>query len=81
MLETGSTLIDHINAAEQNIGFVAKTAEGLPWQTQKRDSWWGRWVGGYRYRSIVDAFTRLEYLSTYNNAVRGMVTSDVLALQ
>jgi hypothetical protein len=81
MLETASTLIDHINAAEQNIAFVTKTAEGLPWKTQMRSSWWGRWLDGYRYRGIGEAFMRLEHLTTYVNVVRGMVTSDVLALQ
>ena len=74
-------MIDDINAAELNIAFVTKTAEELPWKTQKRSSWWGSWVDGYRYRGVGEAFTRLEHLSTYVNVVRGMVTSDVLALR
>jgi len=41
----------------------------------------GRLLDGWRYRGIRDAFTRLEHFEVYVNAVRGMITSDVLALR
>jgi hypothetical protein len=81
MLETGSQLITHINALEENIAFVDKVAESLPWKTQRRSSRWGKWVDGYRYRGLEEAVARLEYLRVYVNVVRGMVTSELLALK
>jgi hypothetical protein len=81
MMNTGTLLLDHINAAEKNIEFITGVAEGLPWKTQRRSDWWGRWVDGWKYRGVEEAFVRLEHLSIYVNVVRGMVTSDVLALK
>jgi hypothetical protein len=81
MMNTGTLLLDHINAAEQNIAFVTEIADTLPWKTQRRSDWWGRWVDGWKYRDIDEAFAGLEHLSIYINVVRGMVTSDVLALK
>jgi hypothetical protein len=81
MLETGSQLVTHINGLEENIAFVDKVAEGLPWKTEKRSDWWGKWVDGYRYRGIEEAVARLEQLRVYVNVVRGMVTSELLTLR
>jgi len=81
MLETASTLLNHIESADQNIAFVKNLSEGLPWKMHRRSSWWGKLLDGWRYRGIEDAFTRLEHFEVYVNAVRGMVTSDVLALE
>jgi hypothetical protein len=81
MLNTGTQLLDHIDAAEQNIAFVDEVANTLPWKAQRRFDWWGRWVDGWRYRGVDEAFTRLEHLKIYVSVVRGMVTSDVLALK
>lgn len=81
MLETASTLLDHIDSADQNIAFVKSLSEGLPWKMHRRSSWLGTLLDGWRYRGIEDAFTRLEHFEVYVNAVRGMVTSDVLALR
>jgi hypothetical protein len=81
MINTGTLLLDHINAAEKNIAFITGVAEVLPWKAQRRSDWWGRWVDGWKYRGIDEAFTRLEHLSIYVNVVRGMITSDVLALK
>jgi hypothetical protein len=39
MLVTGSQLVTHINGLEQNIHFVDKVAESLPWKTEKRNDW------------------------------------------
>jgi hypothetical protein len=81
MINTGTQLLDHINAAEQNIAFITRLADTLPWKTQRRVDWWARWVDGWKYRDVEEAFVRLEHLSIYVNVVRGMVTSDVLALK
>jgi len=81
MLETASTLLNHIDSADQNIASLKQAAEGLPWKTQRRSSRWGKLLDGWRYRGIEDAFTRLGHFEVYVNAVRGMITSDVLALR
>jgi hypothetical protein len=38
-------------------------------------------VDGYRYRGIEQAWARLEHLRVYVNVVRGMITSELLALK
>jgi len=81
MLETASTLLNHIDSADQNIAFVKNLSEGLPWKMHRRSSWWGKLLDGWRYRGVRDAFTRLEHFGVYVNAVRGMITSDVLSLR
>ena len=81
MLETGSTLLQHTDSAEQNTAFVKQTAENLPWKTEQRRSLWRKWWDRWRYRGIEEAFTRLEHFEVYVSAVKGMVTSDVLALK
>jgi hypothetical protein len=81
MLDTGSQLVTHINGLEQNIHFVDKVVESLPWKTEKRSDWWGKWVDEYRYRGIEEAVARLEHLRVYGSVVRGMVTSELLALR
>lgn len=81
MLETGLALIDQIDSAEQNIAFVKQAAESLPWKLQRRSSYWGKLWDRWRFRGIEEAFVRLEYFEVYVSAVRGMVTSDVLALR
>ncbi|KAG9548135.1 hypothetical protein KCU71_g12664, partial [Aureobasidium melanogenum] len=81
MLDTGSQLLTHLNAAQENIACITRAAEDLPWKTQK-DKWWlARWLNQYRYRSIVAAFSGLEHLKIYVDVVCGMVTSDMQALQ
>ncbi|KAH0010384.1 hypothetical protein KCU78_g10371, partial [Aureobasidium melanogenum] len=35
MLDTGSQLLTHLNAAQENIAFITRAAEDLPWKTQK----------------------------------------------
>lgn len=82
MLETASSLLKHIDSAEQNIAFVRQTAEDLPWKkTEQRRSLWRKWWDRWRYRGIEEAFTKLEHFEVYVSAVKGMVTSDVLALK
>jgi hypothetical protein len=80
MLDTGTQLVTHINGLEQNIAVIDRVAGDLPWKTQRND-WWGKWVDGYRYRGIEQAWSRLEHLRVYVNVVRGMVTSELLALK
>lgn len=81
MLDNGSQLLSHLNAAQENIDFITRAAEGLPWKTQTEKWWLGRWLDKYRYRSTIAAFSSLEHLRIYVNTVRGMVTSDMQALQ
>ena len=81
MLETASTLLNHTDSADQNINFVKNLSENLPWKMHRRSIWLGRLLDGWRYRGIRDAFTRIEHFEVYVNAVRGMITSDVLALR
>lgn len=81
MLDTGSQLLNHLNAAQENIDFVTRAAESLPWKIHK-DKWWlARWLHQYRYRGIEVAFSGLEHLRIHVNTVRGMVTSDLQALR
>ncbi|KAG9573240.1 hypothetical protein KCU97_g15149, partial [Aureobasidium melanogenum] len=35
MLDTGSRLLTHLNAAKENTAFITRAAEDLPWKTQK----------------------------------------------
>ncbi|KAH0293202.1 hypothetical protein M436DRAFT_63252 [Aureobasidium namibiae CBS 147.97] len=81
MLETASALLNHIDSADQNTAFVKNLSEGLPWKMQRRSSRWRKLLNGWRSRGVRNAFTRLEHFEVYVNAVRGMVTSDVLALR
>lgn len=81
MLETGSTLLNQIDSAEQNIAFVKQTAENLPWKLQRRSSHWGKLRDRWRFRGIEEAFVRLEHFEVYVSAVKGLVTSDVSALR
>lgn len=81
MLDNGSQLLNHLTAAQENIGFITRAGEGLPWKSQKGKWWLARWLDKYRYRSIIAAFSSLEHLQIYVNTVRGMVTSDMQALQ
>jgi hypothetical protein len=81
MLDTGSQLVIHINGLEDNIAYVDKVAETLPWKREKRRDWWGKWVDGYRYAGIEEVVARLEQLRVYVNVVRGMVTSELLTLR
>lgn len=81
MLDTGSQLLTHLNAAQQTIDFISQTGETLPWETKEEKWWLERWLDRYRYRGIEKAFAGLEQLRVYINTVRGLVTSDMQALQ
>lgn len=81
MLDNGSQLLTHLTAAQENIDFITRAAESLRWKTQKEKWWLARWLDRYRYRSIAAAFSSLEHLRIYVNTVRGLVTSDMQALQ
>ncbi|KAH0333716.1 hypothetical protein KCU81_g9740, partial [Aureobasidium melanogenum] len=65
MLDTGSQLLIHLNTAQENISFVVRAVEGLPWKADKQRWWLARWTDRYRYRGIVAAFDGLEHLGVY----------------
>lgn len=81
MLETGPTLLNQIDSAEQNIAFVKQAAESLPWESQRRSSYWGKLWDRWRFRGIEEAFVRLEHFEVYVSEIKGIVTSDVFALR
>ncbi|CAD0097597.1 unnamed protein product, partial [Aureobasidium mustum] len=67
MLDTGSQLLTHLNAAQQTIDFITQTSQTLPWKTQEEKWWLARWLDRYKDRGIEAAFSGLEQLDVYVN--------------